>query len=461
MTDTIDQQFRATAAAEAARPAVDDGETELTYAALNAAADAAARSLAAAGLEAHEPVVALVAHRAADVAAFLAIWRAGGVVVPIHRSQPKAAFRGLCERLGNRFVLDGGLATLSRPPPARRALLDGAGTIIFTSGSTGAPKGVVLAADRARAKLAMIQAMTGWRAGENALIGLQLTFSFGQWATWLTLLNGGTVHLRGRFDAAEVHGLVASGAIRRYPAVPTMLRHLLDRGGGAFAGRIMAGGEPLAAALGRRVREAYPAAGLGDIYGLTETGTSDFFVRPEDYDSLAGTIGRAGDGIQWRIDAGSQELEIRSPWRMRGYLDAPEETARALRDGWFRTGDLASADATGAVRLIGRAGDQINRAGNKISPLEVEAAFLDHADVAAALAAGAADPDRGQAVHLAVVLRPGADVAAAALTEWAAERLARYQLPDAIHFVDELPSGATGKADRRALRRLIETGGLS
>ena len=238
-----------------------------------------------------------------------------------------------------------------------------------------------------------------------------------------------------------------------------MLRHLLELGGVAsFKGQIMAGGEPLPAGLGHRVRAAYPAAGLGDIYGLTETGTSDFFVQPADYDRFAGTIGRPGDGIDWGIDPQNQELKIRSPWRMLGYLDAPDLTGAAMRDGWFRTGDLAAEEPSGAVRLIGRAKDLILRSGNKISPLEVEAVFLRHESVAAALATGVKDPARGEVVHLAIVQRPGRQTAPDALRAWAADYLERFKLPDAIHLVDELPSGSTGKADRRALRHLIESG---
>ena len=459
MSQTIEQQFRATAKMNAARNAVSDDHTTLTYGEILAAADRAAHRLSQAGLKDSEPVVVPVSNIAADIPAFLAVWRAGGVVVPVHRAAPRTAVSALTARLGSRFTLEKDVDTISLDPPPRRALLIGAGTIIFTSGSTGEPKGVVLSSARAAAKLAMIQTMTGWRAGENALIGLQLTFSFGQWATWLTLLNGGCVHLRGRFDAAEVQGLLQAGTVQRFPAVPTMLRHLLELGGVAsFKGQIMAGGEPLPAGLGHRVRAAYPAAGLGDIYGLTETGTSDFFVQPADYDRFAGTIGRPGDGIDWGIDPQNQELKIRSPWRMLGYLDAPDLTGAAMRDGWFQTGDLAAEEPSGAVRLIGRAKDLILRSGNKISPLEVEAVFLRHESVAAALATGVKDPARGEVVHLAIVQRPGRQTAPDALRAWAADYLERFKLPDAIHLVDELPSGSTGKADRRALRHLIESG---
>jgi len=456
LAETIDQKFRVISKEHSARTAISDGRTTLSYGEVLIASDHAAHQLSRVGLKENEPVVVRVSNIASDISAFLAVWQAGGVVVPIHRSMPPAAFATLTARLGNRFILDKDIQAASSTPPVERTLLKEAGTIIFTSGSTGEPKGVVLSRERASTKLGMIQEMTHWSAGENALVGLQLTFSFGQWATWLTLLNGGCVHLRGRFDATEFQSLLETGDVQRFPVVPTMLRHLLELGGPqSFNGQVMAGGEPLTAALGRDIRAAYPAAGLGDIYGLTETGTSDFFVQAADYELLAGTIGRPGDGVDWRINQLNQELEIRSPWQMLGYLDAPDLTLNSMRDGWFRTGDLAAEEPSGAIRLIGRAKDMIHRSGNKISPLEIEAVFLRHEAVKEALVVGVQDPNRGEAIHLAIVQHPEKQTTTDVLRDWAANYLERFKLPDAIHFLDELPSGSTGKADRGVLRRLI------
>ncbi|MFT7183581.1 MAG: long-chain acyl-CoA synthetase [Planctomycetota bacterium] len=448
MADTIEALVRRAAATRPDAVAVDDGTVALSYGDLVAAADRGALALRAAGMQDGEPVVVPVSGRAADLAAFLSVWRAGGAAAPVHRTTPSSVAEGLRARLGARLSMEDAPARIADCAPRQ---LDGAGTVMFTSGSTGVPKGVLLSAARAADKLAMIGAMTNWREGERAVIALQLTFSFGQWATWLTLARGGRVDLRGRFDVAEI--LALSAGATRLPAAPTMLRRLAEAGGAPFKGTIMAGGEPLPAALGARVRAAFPAAGLGDIYGLTETGTSDFFVQPDDYDQLAGTIGRAGQGIDWRLGEGG-ELQIRSPWGMLGYLDAPDLTEAAFADGWFRTGDLA-AETNGTVRLIGRAKDLVIRSGNKVAPLEVEAVFLSHPDIAAALVAGAPDPDRGEALHLAVVARVGTTLDPQALRDWAAERLERWKLPDHVHVMADLPTGATGKADRGALRALV------
>ena len=160
--------------------------------------------------------------------------------------------------------------------------------------------------------------------------------------------------------------------------------------------------------------------------------------------------------MEWRLNPQSQELEIRSPWGMLGYLDMPETTNTALQDGWFKTGDLAAEEETEALRLIGREKDLIIRSGNKISPLEIEAVFLRHKEVETALVTGALDPGHGEVIHLAIVLREESQISSHDLKVWASEYLERYKIPDKIHFVKQLPLNKTGKVDRKALRRSIE-----
>ncbi|MBL8672097.1 MAG: long-chain fatty acid--CoA ligase [Alphaproteobacteria bacterium] len=469
----LDRMLRDACASFAARPAAADREEALTYAALDALADETAARLARAGIAPDEPVLAAVSNRARDLAGLVGIWRAGGVAVPLHRGAVAATAASVRARVGARLAVNlrgdlpapaglagaDGVLALGGDAPAARPLLADAAWIVTTSGSTGAPKGVVHAHATYAAKLAMIQSMTGFAPGERVLLVLQLNFSFGQWVALLTLLNGGTLVLRDRFEPEAM--LADLAAVDRAGVVPTMLRRLrapLDAGGTDYAGRLMAGGEVMPAALMRWVLRRWPRARIGDIYGLTETCTCDFFVQPDEAAAAAGTIGRAGPGIAWRV-APDGELQIASPWRMRGYLDDPALTEAAYADGHFRTGDLASLRPDGRVALVGRAKEIIARAGAKVAPLEVEAAFLDHPDVAAALAAGVPDPMLGEAICLFLVPRGGATLDPARLRDWARERLDRYKLPDRIMLGEALPVGATGKADRGALRRLAgETG---
>jgi acyl-CoA synthetase (AMP-forming)/AMP-acid ligase II len=145
---------------------------------------------------------------------------------------------------------------------------------------------------------------------------------------------------------------------------------------------------------------------------------------------------------------------------MNGYLDAPELTAAAFQGEWFRTGDIAREREDGVVELTGRAKELISRGGNKISPLELEQVFAAHPDVAGAMAAGAADPILGERIHVLVVPRPGRTLTQETLRLHAASRLPKFRQPDVYYIADALPLGRTGKADRGALRAMIERGEL-
>ena len=460
------------------RPALDDEAEAFTYADLGTGAETLAGELRAAGLAPHEPVAVATSNRARDMIALLAVWLAGGVAAPIHRSAVETSAVGTLKKIGARIVVNASPelaapASLRAPdsvrllgpePPPPRPLLEGAGFILFSSGTTGEPKAMVVGHRRFSAKLDQIDGEIGFEDGTQSLLPLQLNFAFAQWVAQITLRHGGTVHLRQRFDAARLLGDLAGGGIDRAPFVPTMLRAMLAELGEArhgWAGHLMSGGEVLPAALARRLRRAWPGVRLWDVYGMTECGTADFYVRPEDYDAAAGSIGRPGKGIEYRFTADG-ELALRSPYHMLGYLDGPGLTAASYDgDGYFLSGDLARERPDGFVELIGRAKELIVRGGHKISPLEVERLYLEHPDVGNALATGVGDERLGEAIHVLIVPHPGTAPEAGDLRAWAAGRIDGYKRPDAVHIGDALPTGRTGKADRRALRALIESGGLS
>jgi acyl-CoA synthetase (AMP-forming)/AMP-acid ligase II len=141
------------------------------------------------------------------------------------------------------------------------------------------------------------------------------------------------------------------------------------------------------------------------------------------------------------------EVVIRGPNVTRGYHNNPEANAAAFTKGWFRTGDRGVLDADGYLTLIGRIKELINRGGEKISPLEVDAALLAHPAVAEAATFAAPDPKYGEEVHAAVVLKGDATVEQ--LQAHCRSRLADFKVPKVIHLVKELPKGPTGKVQRR------------
>ncbi len=446
MTAFADMLFQALAD-HGATPALEaPGGMVVTHAELRARAEARAAELSREGAGGFRPLAVLVDNRPADLVELLAAYRCGAVVAPVHRATPPARLDAVRQRLND-------------APAANGAVLDGAGTIVFTSGSTGTPKAVVLSAERQARKLAMIRRETGWEDGGRTLLALQLTFSFGQWVTWLTLLTGGCLIFPERLSAPAVATCLHQGAVDRLPAVPTLLRGLLAETGpiprNPAALTVMAGGEALSAGLGGKIAAAWPGVRIGDIYGSTETGTCDFFVDPEDYGDAAGSLGRPGADIETTV-AVDGELRVRSPYAMRGYLDEPALTAAAVDDdGYFRTGDLVTARADGRLALIGRSKELINRGGFKVAPLEVEAVLAAHADVAGALVTGVSDPRTGEAVAAVITAAPGRTPDPAAVLDWAGARLERFKLPSRIQVVDALPTGGTGKADRSAVASLF------
>jgi long-chain acyl-CoA synthetase len=185
-------------------------------------------------------------------------------------------------------------------------------------------------------------------------------------------------------------------------------------------------------------------------YGMTE------LFRPISY--LAGeatdrpdSIGRAVPGVELRVV--DDELWIRSPAAMDGYLRAPEETAAVLAaDGWFRTGDLATISDDGYVSIVGRKRELILRGGYSVVPGEVEAALLGHPAVAEAAVIGVAHAELGEEVAAFVALRPGARVEPQDLIAFCRERLAGYKYPRRVTVVEAMPKSATGKILKAKLR---------
>ena len=209
MTPLSDDLFRALHA-HGGHPALESRQGVLSHRDLAAAAAARAAALRTEGVVEGAAVPVMVDNRPDDVIDLLAVWRLGASAVPIHRATPDAVRLAFVEQL------------------SRAQLPPGSSTIVFTSGSTGEPKGVVLLADRQAAKLHAIRRETRWQDGARTLLALQLTFSFGQWVMAVTLLSGGTLVFPDRLAVAPVMQQLRAGGIDRMPAVPTLLRGLLD-----------------------------------------------------------------------------------------------------------------------------------------------------------------------------------------------------------------------------------------
>jgi len=434
---------------------------------LLALAENVRRALAGQNIASHEPVHVVIGNRPSDLGALLGVWQAGAVAVPVHVSAAPSTVERVRRISRARFAIDGErLDPIAEAPPPSRPLLHGAALVIFTSGSTGEPKGVVIGHQRLADKLAVLDALLKIRSDDVVLLPLQLTFIFGLWVGLLALSKHARLILVPKFSSeAMERGFVEASVLA---GVPSMFRTLL--GYPAVAApklrAILTGGEVLPAALARSLLQ-FATVTIHDLYGLTETGSCDFCLAPADQPQGFGTIGRPTDRVDFRLQRDGRtvshgetgELQIRTPFGMLGYLDNAELTAAAFDEGYFCTGDLARMTDGGYVELIGRAKDIISRGGNKIAPLEIDNLLAEHPGIAAALCAGVPDERLGEVVHAVIVPRAGAEIDAAALRDWLMARTERFKVPDAFHIRDALPSGASGKADRRAVTQLAASAG--
>ncbi len=220
-----------------------------------------------------------------------------------------------------------------------------------------------------------------------------------------------------------------------------------------------AGGMALQPAVAQRW-ESTTRRPLVEGYGLTEASP---VVTCNPYDSpRIGTVGVPLPSTEVSVReedvevpaGGTGELCVRGPQVMSGYWNQPDETARTLTsDGWLRTGDIATIDASGFVHIVDRKKDMIIVSGFKVFPNEIESVVAEHPDVLECGCIGVADAHSGQAVKIFVVTRPGAPVSSEALLVHCRQRLTGYKVPKYVEFRASLPKTNIGKILRRELER--------
>jgi long-chain acyl-CoA synthetase len=420
----------------------------LSWRELEARAAGAARRLARAGVGAGDVVALLLPNTWGLAAALWGGLALGATVAPLNPLLAADERERILGHLGARTVVDA--APAEETAEAMPTAVGGApGVILYTSGSTGQPKGAVLShAALAAANESWAGPVMGLTAADRVLAVLPLAHSFGlNGALLAPLLAGVTVVLQERFTPEDTLRAIARHRATVFPGVATMFARILEspalEGADLSSLRLaVSGAAPCPWALAHEWRRR---TGVRIVrgYGMTE------LFRPISY--LAGeatdrpdSIGRAVPGVELRVV--EDELWIRSPAAMDGYLRAPEETAAVLAaDGWFRTGDLATISDDGYVSIVGRKRELILRGGYSVVPGEVEQALLAHPAVAEAAVIGVAHPELGEEVAAFVTLRAGARVEPADLIAFCRERLAGYKYPRRVTVVEAMPRSATGK----------------
>ena len=342
-------------------------------------------------------------------------------------------------------------------------------TLIYTGGTTGKPKGVV---HTQRVHVTMVMAELAewdWPAEVRFLAMTPITHAAGAMIV-AVMLRSGTFVMNKGFDAERFFELVKRHRITATFLVPTMIYVLLDHPGLRAADLsslqlIIYGASPMSPA---RLVEGMKVFGpvFMQLYGQSEAPNAVTVLRridhePDAHPERLASCGRpiANSQVKLLDDDGNEvpagevgEICVRGPLVMKGYWNKPEETAKALRNGWLYTGDLARADADGFLYIVDRSKDMIISGGFNVYPREVEDVLTQHPAVAAAAVIGVPDGKWGEAVKAVVVLRAGASVSAEELIALVREAKGAVQAPKSVDFADSLPVTGLGKPDKKALR---------
>ncbi|GGP58436.1 acyl-CoA synthetase [Saccharothrix coeruleofusca] len=380
---------------------------------------------------------------------------AGAAVVPLN---PRIGERELAHILSDSapdLVIDDELPAgepVELPEPDGEA----PALVVYTSGTTGPPKGVVLPRRALASNLDALAAAWEWTADDVVVHGLPLFHVHGLVVGVLgPLRRGGTVRHLGSFSVAAAAEALDEGGTVVF-GVPTMYHRIAAAPEHAAAfGRarlLVSGSAALPATVHERI-ERLTGQRVVERYGMTET-LMNTSVRASG-DRRPGTVGLPLDGVEVRVVAEPGEIgevEVRGPNLFLEYLNRPDATREAFRDGWFRTGDLAVLEPDGYLRIVGRrATDLIKSGGYKIGAGEIENALLEHPAVAEVAVVGEPDDDLGERI-VAWVVPSGEPAPEGELSDHVARLLAPHKRPRVVRYVEALPRNEMGKVLKRELR---------
>jgi long-chain acyl-CoA synthetase len=474
----------------------------VSYETLDYCASALADSLARHGVRRGDRVALYLPNIPAFALAYLAGLKAGAIVVSINAifkweevryivndARPKVVFttadllpnlpRPECPSVEHTVLCEGSEPDeialehwLARGDPSTRAANmdpDDPAVLLYSSGTTGFPKGVTLTHANVVSNTRTTAGLCRYHSSDRLAAFLPLFHVFGQ----NFIMNAGfeagaTLALFRRFVPEAVLAAIGRERITKFFAVPTIYIGLLNTDLGRYdlssIDFYFSAAATMPEEISRRWTERFGKL-VHEGYGLTEC--SPFACYNHASRHRFGSVGTAVEGFTLAIlDDRDREVPrgawgeicIRGPGVMKGYWGKPEDTDHALRAGWLHSGDIGRMDEDGYVYIVDRVKDMVNVAGFKVWPAEVEHVLYRHPAVKEVAVYGAPDPDKGEEVRAAVILKDGASASPEALAQFCRDHLAAYKIPQRVEFVPELPKSATGKILKRVLRERAAKG---
>jgi long-chain acyl-CoA synthetase len=345
---------------------------------------------------------------------------------------------------------------------------DDTAVVLYTSGTTGQPKGAELSHQNMLVNAMVSDTLFFRTLHDTILVALPLFHIFGQTCQMnVGIYRRATLVLVPRFEPKAVIDLLVGERVTVFAGVPTMYWALLSddtdpekvKAIGETLNVAAAGGASLPLEVLKGVKAKFGVDVL-EGYGLSETSPVASFNRP-DRPTKAGSIGLPIWGVELKLidddwktieGEGPGEIAIRGHNVMKGYYGRPEATAEAIRDGWFRTGDLAKRDEEGYYYIVDRSKDMIIRGGFNVYPRELEEVLMTHQAVSLVAVVGIPHASHGEEIKAYVIKTPGDTTTEDELIAWGKENFASYKYPRIIEFRDALPMTATGKILKRELR---------
>ena len=353
-----------------------------------------------------------------------------------------------------------------KSPVPRRVECEGddVATLLYTGGTTGVPKGAMITHRNLLYSAHMVCYYERTVPEDVGLCFMPLTHVFGQCHIMNSMFYGcATLVLLKGFDMDGVRASVAENKVNRFYAVPTIYIRFLNNPDSKkylkTLSYVFSAASSMPAEIVRQWHEEYRLP-IHESYGMTESASIITFNHR--YRHKIGSVGdTAGLAEVKLVDLQDKEVRpgetgeivIRSPNMMRGYFNQPEETATALRNGWFHSGDVGRFDDEGYLYIVDRIKDVIITGGENVFPREVEDLLYTHEAVNECAVVGRPHPEYGEAVTAFVTLKEGKVPDEEEMIRFCKERLARYKAPKRIHFINELPKSPQGKILKRELRK--------